>query len=609
MQPDDSVDLSPPPALPPGARPVSPRFLRAAIAIGCLFLLLMATLLRHEWSIYIDTRNAVAAFDLYRDTLVAMEKVSAERGPMNAALGDAHMQEGPPPSLQLARQAANTAIATVAQELEGRACSWCTGEQLALQRLKSDLAAARADADALLRLPGEARTDAALTDAVMQMVRVARQFGPLIDASQLAAVDKTNGALSALQMARFAAVLRDEAGLLGSRFTSALAARRPLDMDEQLKVERSYGRVQQLRLAIESIAATHPALTSGKFTKVNEQYFTHGIAYVATVRALTGGPDSPLPTTAEFAAQYVPTMAPIIAFRDEMLARAQATLRHQRTVALLRCIGFFVAGLVLALLSVTLLWLFRRYVIAPFTDATLAIVAIARGDLSAILPSHPYHREEVHSLFRALDVLRAQSRQRTALEQQRDELIEQLQTMAETDALTGLLNRRGFENRARLLKTLSHRADTAESYITLVEFDLDHFKRINDTYGHPTGDQVLKTIGALCRDTWRHEDIVARTGGEEFAVLLATREHMEALLSVERFRTKMQQTTLPAADGTEFMITASFGVVVSRLREMPDVATMLSRADALLYRAKAEGRNRVVADTLSEAGTANRAAR
>lgn len=598
MQPDDRRTPPPPAALPPTARPVSPRFGGAAFAIGCLFLLLMGALIRHEWIIYGNTNTAVAAFGAYRDTLIAMEKVSVERGPMNAALGEPRtMTEGPPAPLVAARRNTNAALARVEQALDIRSCAWCAPEQLTLQHLRADLASARANVDGLLRLPHDARTDEALSNAVTQMVLVARQFAPLVDASQLAAVDRTNGALSTLQMARFAAMLRDEAGLLGSRFTSALAAGRPLTPAEQLNVERSYGRVEQLRLAIESLAATNPSLTRGKFAQVNEQYFTDGIAYIATIRALTGATDSPLPTTAAFAAQYVPMMRPIVDFRDEMLDRAQATLLRQRAAALTRFVAITVASIVLASLSFVLLWLFRWYVITPFSDATRAIIAIAGGDLSAIAPTHRYNRAEVRSLFNAVDVLRAQSRERLNLEQQRNALIDQLTKMAETDSLTGLLNRRGFENRARVLKTVLSSSHASDSFVALIEFDLDHFKRINDTFGHPTGDYALRTIGNLCLDTWRREDIVARTGGEEFAVLLATRDHAEALLTVERFRDKLQRNTLRAADGTEFTITASFGVVVSRRADMPDIETMFAKADSLLYRAKTEGRNRIATET------------
>jgi len=598
---------TPPPAEPPAGRahaagPVSPRLGRAAIVIGCLFVLLIAALIRHEWTMYADADDAITSLDVFRATLVAMDKASAERGPMNAALGaDEQMPNGPPASLQAARSATDAAIAALERRLAARSCGWCEPEQLTLQHITADLAGARAEVDKLLRLPRDERTNVALDNAIGQMVLVVRQFRPIIDASELATVDRTSGALDALQMARFAATLRDEAGLLGSRFTSALTAERPLTHDEQLNVERSYGRVQQLRFGIESLAATNPALTRGAFSQVNQKYFTRGIDYVQTVRALPGGSDAPLPGTGEFAAKYVPMMQPIIDFRDEMLARAQTTLERQRDAMFMRAVLASVSGLVLASLLFVLLWLFRRYVITPFNDATRAIIAIARGDLSATTPSHRYDHGEIQSLFDAVEVLRARSRDRLQLELERDTLIGQLKTMAETDALTGLLNRRAFENRARVLKTVARNADAdadaGESFVTLILFDLDHFKRINDTYGHPTGDEALKTIGNLSRDTWRQDDIVARTGGEEFAVLLETPAYAEALQTVERFRDKMRKITLHGPNGEPFTMTASFGVVVSRRDAMPAIESMIIRADALLYRAKTEGRNRVVAET------------
>ncbi|TDV39436.1 diguanylate cyclase (GGDEF)-like protein [Paraburkholderia caballeronis] len=581
------------PRHPPPATPVNPRFSAAAILIGCLFLVLTAALVWYEWDAYADANDAVASFGTFRATLVAMEKVSAERGPMNAALGsDDALPDGAPAPLAAARRDTDAAIARLRTRLDTPSCGWCESERLGLARLVNDLTSARSDVDRLLKLPGPARTDAALNDAVARMVAVVRQFRRIIDASQLAIVDSTTGALDFLQMARLAATMRDEAGLLGSRFTSALATHRPLTQAEQLNVERSYGRMQQLRFAIESLAATNPALTRGAFVQVNEQYFRLGLDYIATVRALTGGPGSPLPTTAQFAATYVPTMRPIVDFRDEMLARAEAALLRHRSAMLARCVAIAVAGVVLASLQFALFWLFRRYVIAPFNDATRAIVAIAGGDLTAAVQSHAY-RGDVQSLFDAVQVLRSNSRERMRLEQERNALIDELKTMAETDALTGLMNRRAFEGRARVLSSI---ARGTESFVTLIAFDIDHFKRINDTYGHPTGDLALKTIGNLCRETWRRDDIVARIGGEEFAVLLDTQGYAEALQTVERFREKLSNVTLRATDGTPFTMTASFGVAVSARDAAPDIAALIARADALLYRAKTDGRNRVVAD-------------
>ncbi|MEZ5372682.1 MAG: GGDEF domain-containing protein [Microthrixaceae bacterium] len=160
--------------------------------------------------------------------------------------------------------------------------------------------------------------------------------------------------------------------------------------------------------------------------------------------------------------------------------------------------------------------------------------------------------------------------------------MEQTMHRATTDHLTGLANRRMFEERARGL------IDAGEDFI-LVMADLDHFKALNDTYGHDTGDQVLRVFARVLSENVRRTDLAARYGGEEFLVLLPHTSVTEALVTLDRVRVAMATTlgihSLPVT-------TASFGVARSTMA--PDLESMLRVTDAGLYRAKAEGRDRIV---------------
>jgi diguanylate cyclase (GGDEF)-like protein len=159
---------------------------------------------------------------------------------------------------------------------------------------------------------------------------------------------------------------------------------------------------------------------------------------------------------------------------------------------------------------------------------------------------------------------------------------------AATDALTGLPNRRYFDEFCGLLAK-RRRADDA---VGVVMVDIDHFKALNDTYGHPVGDQVLKAVaGALVRAV-RDEDVPARFGGEEFAVLLRNPSPVVALEVGERIRAAVAGLDLAALGPPS--VTVSVGVATARSADQP-ITALIDEADEALYRAKRSGRDRVVA--------------
>jgi diguanylate cyclase (GGDEF)-like protein len=169
-----------------------------------------------------------------------------------------------------------------------------------------------------------------------------------------------------------------------------------------------------------------------------------------------------------------------------------------------------------------------------------------------------------------------------ALERRNQVLVERLADEARTDPLTGLLNRRGFDERAALAMSHARREMTPTA---LVAFDIDHFKAINDEFGHEAGDRVLATIGALLRSEARAGDVLARRGGEEFAVLLPNSDEGNADAFAERVRSALAHTG-------DLAVQVSAGVVAGTDGE--DLAELLGRADVALYEAKRAGRNRVV---------------
>ncbi|MEQ1951914.1 sensor domain-containing diguanylate cyclase [Mesorhizobium sp. CN2-181] len=166
----------------------------------------------------------------------------------------------------------------------------------------------------------------------------------------------------------------------------------------------------------------------------------------------------------------------------------------------------------------------------------------------------------------------------------------ELQQLATVDALTGTLTRRGFRTGGERALALARRH---KHNLSLIAFDIDHFKTINDSYGHAAGDEVLAGIAGACSGNLRQSDIFGRIGGEEFAIILPHTDRRGAVETAEKLRSII--AGLPfEPNGSRRQVTASFGVSTLDL-VTKDIDSLLAHADTALYEAKAEGRNRVVA--------------
>lgn len=206
-----------------------------------------------------------------------------------------------------------------------------------------------------------------------------------------------------------------------------------------------------------------------------------------------------------------------------------------------------------------------RAALAPLFKVKEAMVAYREGHRITPLPEN--YQDEVGALMS----------QTNHLLQAVNEDLMSAEQAAQTDPLTQLLNRRGFEN-----------VTGRQGYGALLSMDIDHFKAVNDTYGHDLGDRVLQKVAGILRDTTRRSDVVARYGGEEFVAFLPHARRGDAVNLAERLRHAVEERT----DVNGNPVTISIGVAVSSGAE--DFKLLLRRADEATYQAKKEGRNRVV---------------
>ncbi len=167
---------------------------------------------------------------------------------------------------------------------------------------------------------------------------------------------------------------------------------------------------------------------------------------------------------------------------------------------------------------------------------------------------------------------------------------EMLEKLASVDPLTNCLNRRKFEELSNLEMQRSSRYSTPLSFLML---DIDHFKTINDTYGHAIGDDVLKYFSSVCLKLARATDVVARVGGEEFIIMLPETDEKGAFIFAERVREEIYNSIL-TIDGHTIKYTVSIGISSLNSDRDSAVSMILQRADAAMYEAKESGRNRSV---------------
>jgi diguanylate cyclase (GGDEF)-like protein len=214
-------------------------------------------------------------------------------------------------------------------------------------------------------------------------------------------------------------------------------------------------------------------------------------------------------------------------------------------------------------------------------------------------------RDRLENALLLRDLEEDLKRKNRALEHLAEELRRanaELLRLAVTDALTGMNNRRHFMEG---LRREFRRAERYRRPLSLLLLDVDHFKAINDTYGHPAGDAVLVGLAGLIKGSIRASDIAARLGGEEFAIAYVESDLAQAAAAAEALRHKISQARFTHG-GAEVRITVSGGVIDAPREGVSSHLDLLEHADRLLYGAKTGGRDRVVAAPAALSGSGAR---
>ncbi len=217
-------------------------------------------------------------------------------------------------------------------------------------------------------------------------------------------------------------------------------------------------------------------------------------------------------------------------------------------------------------------------------------VAKSRDQVQAIVESLLKSTREMRDINKALEDRLTLSKTEISNLQHS---LEAIRAESLTDPLTGLGNRKYFD---RSIDSAVQNALASGEPLSLLMFDIDHFKSFNDSYGHLTGDQVLRLVGMSLKQTIKGQDITARYGGEEFAVVLPNTGLRQALTVADHIRRAVMSKELKKKSTGEILGRVTISVGVSILKPGDDTDSLIERADACLYAAKRNGRNRVICE-------------
>jgi diguanylate cyclase (GGDEF)-like protein len=543
--------------------------------------------------------QGLQAMELAYRVMKFAEKASAERGPTIPVLNDtvppdAAKRERLTKARAATDEALQAALTGLGDGLQGQSVGAYKLALEQVERARDELTKARLEVERVAALP--------LNERIAPELRLTRkpidQMFAVIDTifegvtALSAEAERIYPDLS-LQLvgARYAAELREYAGRLGSQFTVPLATGRPLGVEERRDIPQLVGRIQQLRKLVEVRArvTTVDVKIDNAMSEMNRRYFGVGLPFIAelTEAGLSAQPYGV--DSAKFVARYVPEMKSIVELRDSMFDVAKETATFKIASATKRLELNLAIGAAILCIEIAVFVLIQRRVLRPLLITTKNMLRLMNGSLDVDI-SKTQRSDEIGDVQNAVVALKLSTEKRIALEIERDQLIANLQVASEVDFLTGLLNRRALVQRG---EQLFAQAKRQRWNVSVVLFDIDHFKQVNDRYGHVVGDQVLMQIAAIAQGECREADLLARYGGEEFILLAFDCESVQAVALAERIRKKMGQARFGKQDET-FDVTASFGVAHAQSTEIDLLELLIKNADRALYRAKSQGRNCVI---------------
>jgi diguanylate cyclase (GGDEF)-like protein len=512
------------------------------------------------------------------DTLlfVASDRIASER----PVTGNALLADYPPDAATRARLAAirreaDDALRQLQELIEVRPYPGAAGQLAIVQQTSSDLARWRVTVDAALAQPKSQRQPDIFARYLTGVNAVFASTSAALDIGDMAAALHDGTTVELISLSRYIWVVRSTMGLRTVPLMAAIDAGVPLTpqaLEAQARydgiLEATWSPIAALARRLSGMPSLAAAIDTAKGAFDAYDQLCHDV--LGANRNRTAPPVSAL----DLGRNATATAPVLLEVRDQALAAA-----HDRVVNGRQTAAFYVivAGIVLAFTLVAMigvLILLQRRIVSPVLALTDVIGRIARLEFDVAIPAQG-RTDEIGRMAAAIDALRTGA---MAGEENKAQIVH----MARHDALTGLPNRRALEERLDHAVAMGGRGQTS----AVLCLDLDRFKAVNDTFGHPTGDLLLRAVAERLLACVRNVDTVSRLGGDEFVVLVEdTSQPDHAAIVAQRVVRALNEPFDLA--GQVVSIGCSVGIAVTPQDARAAVA-LLKCADTALYRAKVE---------------------
>jgi diguanylate cyclase (GGDEF)-like protein len=514
------------------------------------------------------------------DTLLFMasDKISRERPVTgNALLEDAMQDAAPRAGVAVVRSETDTALSRVDRRIAARPFSGTDAQLAIVRKIASDLAELRGEADAALALPRSQRDPTIFSTYLTRANAMFAMTSKALDVGDMAAALHDGTTVELIALSRNAWGLRSTMTLRTTPLMTAIDAGVRLGPEElaaQLRVDGILNQTWDMIGALKTRLSEIPGM-SASVAHARDAFNSYEGLCQEVIRVGRDSASYPI-SALEFGRVATRTAPVLLQLRDDALSAAKARVAGSRRTA-----GIYViaATAVLALTMVVMaavLVLLQRRIVSPVLGLTEAIGRIARLDFDVVIPA----RERMDEIGRMAVALEALRRGAMAGEAHKARIVH----MARHDALTGLPNRLVLHERLEHAVAMAGRGHISAALC----LDLDRFKAVNDSFGHATGDLLLKIVAERLRACVRDGDIVSRLGGDEFVVLLLEVDLAEqAAVMARRIVHALSQPF--DLDGQSVSVGSSVGIAITP-RDATSGIALLKRADIALYRAKSEAK-------------------
>ena len=557
------------------------------IAVIMVCLMMAGSTIAFSLSDYINYKRGIMEFGRFHTALHAAAMISRERGPANSLMGAAASEQAQySATLKVSREATDKDIAKL-ETLFKTEIDQSAEMRSAFMALRAQLESGRQAVDTVAALPRGERSGIKIAGAIQAMFRAAdraQDYRDIAGRSIIALAPETGAEVMLTSMA---GTLRERAGRLGSYVVMMLTSQGQARSHYKTAFDSELNRLFEVNALLKTYAPVtlqSQALAS-LLDEVTANYFAGALPYAQRVVFDLNASDGLTP--GDFTVKYVPGMKSTEDLRELIETAALNSFDEvQRKSLRAMLISALLAGMAISVM-IGLAYLLRRSLFRPMLAVKRQLDEIAVGNLTTPTPI-PHAGREMRELFQRLDFLREQQRFKHHLEMERKSLTEELRRLSQTDALTGLLNRRALE---KAMKELFAASTNVSRGIAVVMLDIDHFKSINDRYGHAVGDKVLQQVAQILGMCLRTTDLFARYGGEEFIIVMADVTEAFARSTAERLRETLAQAVVSNEHGLK--VTASFGIDWQAQCVYENWEKLAVVADNRLYRAKRNGRNLV----------------